>query len=195
MTVLNFTQHYHIPHCLWVCKRRTSLSDLQFHMVTDSLLHHNAQNVLVDFKIGEIHPSSLWNNPFSFNFKMNQTAITIWKYICFNIFGISWWETSAEPGWSFSSVKKKRKKTKKKKKPSLLFNKSSASCFFRDHEWSLKLKATDSKTHTTQTQVELFLYANFFKRFSLHRILFIFIHSLLKLLWNNLKYANTLITI
>lgn len=53
-------------------------------------------------------------------------------------------------------------KKKKKKKPSLLFNKSSASCFFRDHEWSLKLKATDSKTHTTQTQVDLFLYANFF---------------------------------
>ena len=51
---------------------------------------------------------------------------------------------------------------KKKKKPSLLFNKSSASCFFRDHEWSLKLKATDSKTHTTQTQVDLFLYAKFF---------------------------------
>ena len=53
-------------------------------------------------------------------------------------------------------------KKKKKKKPSLLFNKSSASCFFRDHEWSLKLKATDSETHTTQTQVDLYLYANFF---------------------------------
>ena len=84
-------------------------------MVTDSLLHHNAQNVLVDFKISEIHPSTLWNNPFSFNFKMNQIAITIWNYICFNIFGISWWETSAEPGWSFSSAKKKKKLRKKKK--------------------------------------------------------------------------------
>ena len=42
-------------------------------------------------------------------------------------------------------------KKKKKKKPSLLFNKSSANCFFRDHEWSLKLKATDSKTHNTNT--------------------------------------------
>ena len=78
--------------------------------------------------------------------------------------------------------KKKKNKEKEKKLPGLLFNKSSASCFFRDLEWSLKLKATDSKTHTTQTQVELFLYANFFKRFSLDRILFIFTHSLLKFL-------------
>ena len=78
--------------------------------------------------------------------------------------------------------KKKKIKEKEKKLRGLLFNKSSASCFFRDLEWSLKLKATDSKTHTTQTQVELFLYANFFKRFSLDRILFIFIHSLLKFL-------------
>ena len=53
-------------------------------------------------------------------------------------------------------------KKKKKKKPKLLINKTTTSCFFRDHEWSLKLKATDSKTHTTQTQVDLFLYANFF---------------------------------
>ena len=83
MTVSNLTQHYHIPHCLWACKRRTSSRLTSNAMVTDSLLHHNAQNVLVDFKISEIHPSTLWNNPFSFNLKMNQTAITIWKYILF----------------------------------------------------------------------------------------------------------------
>lgn len=65
-------------------------------------------------------------------------------------------------GLSRLPKKKKKIKEKEKKLPGLLFNKSSASCFFRDHEWSLKLKATDSKTHTTQTQVDLFLYANFF---------------------------------
>ena len=65
-------------------------------------------------------------------------------------------------GLSRLPKKKKKIKEKEKKLPGLLFNKSSASCFFRDLEWSLKLKATDSKTHTTQTQVDLFLYANFF---------------------------------